>query len=201
MNVHGSILVILDSLFSSFMVAPLVISYWRGTWNLTDLYLIRENKIKSSFFSLAIGIAGHLVLTMCQNSIEKVFDPSRHRLTFHVGSRLYTSIYGVICVNGWRGGWNLIDNYTAKDLTTIIIITSVAVCCLCLLKTLRNIIATPFVIVFDDASDYFKVCTKYKMLVRLGNMTLLTILLSQYFVIYHINKHFVLRIDDEKIFT
>lgn len=165
MSYHSVVLEIIDSFYSSLIIAPLVVSYWRGTWNLSDAYLLPGNKIHSSMASLAIGIVGHLVFTIGQGSFRGHFDPNRHRLTFYLGSRLYTSIFGIVCVNCWRGGWQLIDHYTARNMTTILSITILAIIALTALKSLRNVAATPFVVVTDTSREYFDVQTMFKKLV------------------------------------
>lgn len=162
MSYHSVTLVVIDSLFSLLVVGPLVISYWRGTWNLASVYLFPGNMIHSSVASLIIGIVGHLVFTIWQGSFRNHFDPNRYRLTFYLGSRLYTSIFGVVCVNCWRGGWQLIDHYTARNMTTILSITIIAIIALMALKALRNVTAPPFVVVTDTAQEYFDVPTMYK---------------------------------------
>lgn len=162
MSIHSVVLEIIDSFFAWLLVAPLVVSYWRGTWNLMEVYLLPGNKIHSSMASLAIGIVGHLVFTIGQGSFRSHFDPDRHRLTFYCGSRLYTSVFGVVCVNCWRGGWQLIDHYTARNMMTILSITIFAITALMMLKTLRNVAAPPFVIVTDTTQDHFDVPTMYK---------------------------------------
>lgn len=165
MTYHSVLLEFLDSLYSSIIVAPLIVFYWRGTWNLSEIYLYPHKKIQSSVASLLIGIAGHLVFTIWQRTFEKFLDANRHRLIFYVGSRIYTAIFGIICVNCWRGGWQLIDHYTARDMTTILSITFLAILALMALKSLRNVVATPFVIITDQKLDYFRVPTKYKTMV------------------------------------
>lgn len=166
MSCHSFLLESFDSLFSSLIVAPLVASYWRGTWNLLAVYLMPHNMIQSSVASLIIGIIGHLVFTIWQGSLRNHFDPNRHRLTFYCGSRLYTSIYGIVCVNCWRGGWQLIDHYTARDMKTIFSITIIAIIVLSAIKALRNVTAAPFVVVTDHSQGYFDVPTMYKKSVR-----------------------------------
>jgi flagellar biosynthesis protein FliQ len=168
MNVHNNklILEILDSLFSSSVIAPLVVSYFRATWQLTDTYLFHNDKYLSTFASIMFGIVGHLVFTIGQNSFQNYFDPNQQCLTFYIGSRLYTIIFGIVCVNCWRGGWNLIEFCTPRDSTLIIVITLTAAFLLGLFKSLRNIVATPFVIVIDDTKDYFKIPTRFRKLVR-----------------------------------
>lgn len=163
---HSVLLEVLDSLFSAFVVAPLVVSYWRGTWNLAGHYIFEGSKIQSSVSSLALGIIGHLVFTIWQGSFRNHFSPNRHRLTFYISSRLYTAIYGVVCVNCWRGGWQLIDHYTARDMTTILSVTILAIISLMLLKALRNVTSPPYVVVTDHSQEYFDVPTMYKKSVR-----------------------------------
>lgn len=102
---HKYLLHILDTIFASFIIGPLVVSYWRGTWNLSARYLFPHDLLHSSFSSLIIGILGHLVFTIFQDTFKGLFNPNKHRLTFYIGSRLYTSIFAIICVNTWRGGW------------------------------------------------------------------------------------------------
>lgn len=104
---HNLLLNLLDISFTSFVCGPLVVSYWRGTWNLSAEYLYHHDINKSSIASLVIGIIGHLVFTIFQDTFKGLFDPNDHRLTFYLGSRLYTSIFAIICVNTWRGGWQV----------------------------------------------------------------------------------------------
>lgn len=163
---HSLVLDFLDYCFASLVVAPLVVSYWRGTWNLLEVYLCPGEKIHSSVVSLIIGILGHLVFTIWQGSFRGHFDPDHHRLTFYCGSRLYTSIFGIICVNCWRGGWQLIDHYTARNMTTILSITIIAIISLMYLKALRNVTGPPFVVIPDHPREHFHVQTMYKKLVR-----------------------------------
>ncbi|CRK94388.1 CLUMA_CG007896, isoform C [Clunio marinus] len=159
---HRFVLDFIDFFFSSLIAAPLVVSYWRGTWNLSDVYLLPNTQIRSSVASLMIGIVGHLVFTTGQGLFRDHFNPDRRRLTFYLISRLYTYVYGIVCVNCWRGGWQLIDHYTARDMKSILFITITAIIALMTLKTLRNVTATPFVVVTDHSREYFDVPTMYK---------------------------------------
>lgn len=176
MTYHSVLLEFLDSFYSAFIIAPLVVFYWRGTWNLSELYLYPRDKIQSSVASLLIGIAGHLVFTIWQRTFEKFLNPNRHRLVYYAGSRLYTAIFGIICVNLWRGGWQLIDHYTARDMSTILSITILAIFALMALKSLRNVVATPFVVITDQKLEYFRVPTKYKTMVSVSENFVLTML-------------------------
>uniref|UniRef100_A0A1B0CBC9 Uncharacterized protein n=1 Tax=Lutzomyia longipalpis TaxID=7200 RepID=A0A1B0CBC9_LUTLO len=160
-DAHGVLLDFLDTILSTVVVGPLVISYWRGTWNLMDLYLFPNNTILSAYASLTIGVVGHIVFTLCQDTLKQL-HPNHHRITFYVISRLYTAVYGVICINGWRGGWQLIDSYTTPKVSTVLIFTTLPALCLTFLKTLRNLSAAPFTISIDTPNEYFDVQTMFK---------------------------------------
>jgi len=108
------------------------------------------------------------VFTLGQGTLRKTFNPDQHRLTFYCGSRLYTSIFGIVCVNCWRGGWQLIDRFAYGDVTTLLWITVPSIIALLLLKALRNITATPFVVATDHSREYFDVPTMFKKSVSLN---------------------------------
>lgn len=161
-SVHATFLDILDILFSSLIVAPAVIAYWRGTWNLMFYVLAPNDAFMSAIWSVIIGTVGHFVLTVCQDKLCRTFHPDKHRITFLVFSRFYTAIYGIICVNGWRGGWLLMDQNIPYLVTTLLTITLFCALLLALFKGLRNISAAPFAISTDHSKDYFVIPTMYK---------------------------------------
>lgn len=167
MSFYNGFLQVLDTFFSALIVGPLVVTYWRGTWNLMGHYLFPGKPINSALASLAIGIIGHIIFTIFQEFFRRYFNPDKHRLTFYCGSRLYTSIFAIVCVNGWRGGWQLIDIYTNHNVTTIVVITISVIIIMIAVKTIRNIIAAPFVVVSDSATGYFDIPTMWKTSVRL----------------------------------
>uniref|UniRef100_U5ESC6 Putative fuseless n=1 Tax=Corethrella appendiculata TaxID=1370023 RepID=U5ESC6_9DIPT len=162
MSFHNILLELLDTFYGSLIIAPLVVGYWRGTWNLSGIYLYPSNQTISCIYSLSIGIIGHLFFTLFQNSFTHYFNPDKNRLIFYIISRLYTIIYGAICVNTWRGGWQLIDLYLSTNITITIVITFTCTILLALIKGIRNLAATPFVICCDTRQDYFLIPTYFK---------------------------------------
>ncbi|XP_063701586.1 uncharacterized protein LOC134831710 [Culicoides brevitarsis] len=159
---YAIFLQILDICYVTFVLATVIVTYWRGTWNLVALYLYPDNPTYSALASLAIGINGHLIFTGFQYHFQRYLDPDKHRLLYYVGSRLYTYVYGFVCVNGWRGGWALLDLYTPHNWWFILTTVGVSVVILALFKGLRNISAAPFVCIIDDSKEYFTVPTMFK---------------------------------------
>ncbi|XP_075153757.1 transmembrane protein fuseless [Haematobia irritans] len=163
-NSHDLLLEILDVLLSCFIVAPCVIAYWRGTWELLGVLLFPQNVPLSALCSFLIGGIGHLVFTLTQRYFIDNIHPDKHRLTYYVVSRCYTFVFGIVCVNMWRGAWVLCDWLTsATSLIIICIVTSVAILFLIATRTLRNLGAAPYSVIMDHKSDYFDVETMFKI--------------------------------------
>ncbi|XP_055548351.1 uncharacterized protein LOC129731960 isoform X2 [Wyeomyia smithii] len=160
---HGILLELIDNLYASFIVGPLVVAYWRGTWNLMADYIYPSDYPTSLMISLVLGLVGHFMAHIFQNSLRRYLNADRHRLLFYFGSRLYTEIYGTICVNSWRGGWEMINLYTTHDVLYVVLITLGCVLLLALLKGLRNVTGSPFVVVNDSRREYFDVPTYFKI--------------------------------------
>ncbi|XP_058119882.1 uncharacterized protein LOC131282408 [Anopheles ziemanni] len=160
---HRLLLELIDYLYASLVVAPLVVCYWRGTWNLMGDYIFPSDLTTSLVVSLVIGIVGHIVFNIFQATLRRHLNADKHRIAYYLGSRMYTAIYGVICVNGWRGGWQLIDLYTTHDVLYVVLITLGCIFILACLKGVRNVMGTPFLIINDSRREYFDVPTYFKL--------------------------------------
>uniref|UniRef100_A0A182MCL9 Fuseless n=1 Tax=Anopheles culicifacies TaxID=139723 RepID=A0A182MCL9_9DIPT len=160
---HGLMLELIDYLYASLVVAPLVVCYWRGTWNLMGEYIYPSHMTTSLIVSLAIGIIGHIVFNIFQSTLRQYLNADKHRIAYYIGSRMYTTIYGAVCVNCWRGGWQLIDLYTTHDVLYVVLITLGCLFILACLKGVRNVMGTPFLIINDSRREYFDVPTYFKL--------------------------------------
>lgn len=164
---HYALLSVLDTFFSAMVVAPAIVGYWRSTWRITAIYLYPDDPVRSATISLGLGICGHLVFGIFQYNLKETFHPDKHRITFYIVSRLYTTVYAFTCVNSWRGAWELLDRFTEPDASTVLAITSVSVISLAIMRALRNVSATPFGIVMDSVNEYFEVPTMFRTTVRI----------------------------------
>ncbi|XP_038113783.1 uncharacterized protein LOC6041637 [Culex quinquefasciatus] len=160
---HGMFLELLDNLYAACVIGPLVVGYWRGTWNLMGEYIYPSDLPTSLMISLALGVFGHLVFNIFQGPLRSHLNADKHRLVYYIASRLYTEIYGTVCVNTWRGGWEIINLYTTHNVLYVVVITLFCAVLLALLRGLRNITASPFVVVIDSRREYFDVPTYFKL--------------------------------------
>lgn len=160
---HYRILTILDAIFSAFVAAPAVVGYWRGTWGLSDIYMFPGDKGLSKFASIIFGYSGLLIFNISQDKLNKLFHPDKHRLIYYIGSRIYTWLFGLCCVNAWRGGWQALDSYTGHNSSTVITTTIIAIIALTSMKAIRNISAPPFSLSLDSHPGYFEVPTMFRV--------------------------------------
>ncbi|XP_055387284.1 uncharacterized protein LOC129615897 isoform X2 [Condylostylus longicornis] len=164
-SLHSSLLALIDILFSSLIIAPLVISYWRGTWELLGHYIMPHQILFSACLSFFIGLFGHSLFVIGQQFLANALNPDRVRLTYYVISRFYTYVYGSICVNGWRGAWILVDLFTGNtQLWTVALVTLIVILLLAGTRGFRNCCATPFALITDYRDGYFEVATMFKTL-------------------------------------
>lgn len=169
-DAHAMFLTFIDIIFSSVVLAPTVVVYWRGTWNCMD-HVLEGDPVISGGASLLIGFAGHMICTVGQHWFTAKFHPDRNRIAFQVVSRMYTYFYGICCANGWRAGWIFLLMWSPQERWVLVsVLTGGALVALVLLKGLRNIVASPFALATDHSKDFFMVPTRFKKKVCLGDI-------------------------------
>lgn len=159
---HYMLLSVLDTAFSALVVSPAVIGYWRGTWMIMDRYVFPNQHTYSSWVSVAIGYLGHVLFTLIQTPITKRFHPDQRWLSYYIVSRLYTAVFGFVCVNSWRGVWRLLEHYTGHHMEPLLGTTVASIVALAVLRTLRNISSPPFSVTTDCSEGYFRVLTMFR---------------------------------------
>jgi len=100
-----------DNLLSAVVIAPLVVCYWRGTWELLNVYLLPDDPAASGWTCFAIGNVGLLCLVYLQKPLSRwmrLDNPLHWMFGYHV----YTYVLGGLNICQWRGVWVLLDHYT-----------------------------------------------------------------------------------------
>ncbi|XP_053673712.1 uncharacterized protein LOC128723972 [Anopheles nili] len=151
---------ILNNIYAALIISPLVICYWRGIWNLMDKLLFPEDEVLRMITLIGFGNGGHLLFLLLQTKLQRWFDVDKHPVVFYISSRVYTFIYGAVCVSTWRGGWILIDRYSPPSLMFFIEASLVALLLLGSLRSFCNVAGAPFI---NDLPDgYFAIPTYFK---------------------------------------
>lgn len=156
-----------DKFFSLVILPPFVISYWRGTYNLLNIFVYANDIELRSWLFLIVGILGNFILTYYQRQIKLFLNPETNRIRFLIGSRIYTIISSIICVNGFRSTWHLFDIYFTSNIKQIMVFNMLVVLIvLGTFKGIRNILDTPYFLVNDCYEKYFYIPTRYQMSVK-----------------------------------
>lgn len=156
---------VIDALFSCLIIAPLVIGYWRGTWYLSDFYIFPHDLRANLFVSGVCGIFMQILFTYFQDVFKRNIGPEKQQLLYYVISRFYTYVYGLACINMWRGGWKALDYYCGTDTIQIVVPTVISFFVVLCMKTSRNLASVPFIVVIDSSKNYFEVPTMFKLTV------------------------------------
>ncbi|XP_072760947.1 uncharacterized protein [Anoplolepis gracilipes] len=166
---------LLDILISASMIAPLTIGFWRGVWTSMDL----RTQLFPGWLCFTFGAALHVALAIFKNRFHDLYTNKwaelnwRKRLPYYMLRILYTYTFGVACITHWRGGWIIIDNYLFMHvwITTALMCSLLA--CLAVLRCIRNLIATPFIIFIDVPHYVFRFPTRYNVNTRDWSLYLL----------------------------
>ncbi|CAL4064344.1 unnamed protein product, partial [Meganyctiphanes norvegica] len=156
------ILGVLDQIISIIFITPCVVGYWRGSWQLLDIFLLPDNFKYSVFTSLGIGLGSGLFFTLIQGPLSRGCDHERRPRLHLFVSRLYTFVYCFCCVNHWRGVWAAWDLYTGITWKSGMLSTGIGYLVLCLTRGLNNILAPPFYVCMDAPAQYFTVPTLFQ---------------------------------------
>ncbi|XP_041775608.1 uncharacterized protein LOC121595593 isoform X3 [Anopheles merus] len=151
---------IVNSIYAALVIGPLVICFWRGTWNLMDMLLFPEDEVLRMITLQVFGLGGHLFFMLLQTTLERWLDVEVRPVSFYLLSRVYTYIYGAMCVATWRGGWILIDRYSPPSLMFFMEASLVALLLLGSVQSFCNVAGAPFV--NDSPDGYFDVPTYFK---------------------------------------
>lgn len=94
-----------DSFLSLFIVSPLVISFWRGTWGYMDLF----PKIYPGMNCMIFGAIIHCCLAILREPLHTKYNSFNSIQTtsvtkffnFFLFKKMYTYLFGVACIMQW----------------------------------------------------------------------------------------------------
>ncbi|XP_029847030.2 uncharacterized protein LOC8024881 isoform X1 [Ixodes scapularis] len=151
----------LDRCVCLFVVAPLVVAYWRGLWNLLDDLVLPDQPALSGWATACAGWSVAFALTALQEPFALL--ARRYPKSVKVVFRLHQFIYGAASISAWRGTWLVEDVYTGKSPWSALGALLVGIGALLLCRGLRNAAqAPPLMLVIDEAPDCFKAETRFR---------------------------------------
>ena len=142
------------------VVPALTLFYWRGTWEICNIYIYPGEYVKTAWASLTIGYVGlalyfSLQYVSCRYHVNNPRE-SDHSLdtVIFMFSRLESYFVGFFVVNCWRGLWYLQDIYLVPTYPVLSawLSHSVGVVFLICLRKFKSVYAPP-AIDMDDGAD------------------------------------------------
>ncbi|XP_022918482.1 uncharacterized protein [Onthophagus taurus] len=156
----------IDTLISITIIAPLVVGFWRGTWEILEIYWHLFPWAQSFVLAAVLHICLLLIRQFIQDFVDRDRVAIKKHFRYIVLRRIHAYFYALICVMQWRGVWHFFDFLTEDKhhkicLSAFILMSSVF--CLGLLRSVRNTIAPPFVLVLDSSDASFNFPTRYRI--------------------------------------
>lgn len=147
------------------VVTPTVVTYWRGTWYILDLFVFPDDKHRSAWITFAASF-GVMYLVMLVEDYLKAFLNERRDRKLLCLVMFYPLT--LMVVTSWRGLWMLIDHYATSSPTSVCVTHAVGFLIILLTKTTSTIIAVPGYCIsernVDPSESIFgqKVCLRTK---------------------------------------
>lgn len=106
-----------DTLFSMFVVTPLVVSHWYGTWTFMD----HHAEYFPPFATFSFAVFWHLLLIVTRGTVFDCMKSSTvrkptlpKRICKYIFVKLYLYVFSVGCVMSWRSVFALLQQYFGK---------------------------------------------------------------------------------------
>ncbi|CAH2108597.1 unnamed protein product [Euphydryas editha] len=107
-----------DALFSAIVVAPQVISVWRGTWGIMELqphlFPHAQTFVLGNILHISFALIRSVLLSRSKNAWGEGRAGKWLRERFVC--RIYTYIFILANIMHWRGGWGLLDLFVVTIL-------------------------------------------------------------------------------------
>ncbi|XP_055548350.1 uncharacterized protein LOC129731960 isoform X1 [Wyeomyia smithii] len=159
------ILHVSDTLLSLFIISPLVVTHWRGTWSYMDL----KADYFSPWYCFLLGSVLHTAFALLREPLHAEFSgPSNgvkcwwKTVRRFVFARVYTYVFSLSCIMHWRGGWEVMRLYLDFDLWPALSVSAICFVPLVLIKAVRNLLAPPFLIMTDYKEFVFNFPTRFR---------------------------------------
>lgn len=162
-RIKKRILLTSDALIAVFIVTPLVVAFWRGTWSLMD----KNPKIFPVINSFFLGGALHLSFAIVKDILYKTVIAKNRTIVqitkSHVIRKLYTYIFAISCVLHWRGTWGVLDMFCKFSALYTATVTAFAVVSLAVMRSLKNTSAPPIAVTLDYEDTSYTFPTRFEV--------------------------------------
>lgn len=187
---------IADVLWSSVVVSPLVLLYWRGTWELLDDFTGLNEGPKANSVSIKwhsglgchlIGLFIKILIDLSIFHLNEKIHLSKNKTVHRCFGWLLTAVSGLADVMFWRGVWFLmrLDLKPGANPTVVAVVLGISLLILAGSSVERTLVASPCTLSLDAAQPSLKSGTYFRKTPGDGWWFVLDILFSN-LVIHHL---------------
>ncbi|XP_021700633.1 uncharacterized protein LOC5570910 isoform X1 [Aedes aegypti] len=155
-----------DTMLSLFVISPLAVSHWRGTWGYMDL----QQDYFPPWHCFLLGSVLHTMFAILREPLQAEFSkPSNgvknrwRTIRRFVVCKVYTYVFSISCIMHWRGGWEVMKMYLDYNLWPALGVSAICLIPLVLMKSVRNLLAPPFIILTDHKESVFSFPTRFRI--------------------------------------
>jgi len=158
-----------DLLWSALIVAPLVVLFWRGTWDILDVVVYPSDDLPetqssrqlSGMVCYLIGLLTRIFLDLIKFHLKEFLD-TKPLLIQTLGGLVFRGAYAFSGVSFWRGIWNLMIQDVGLKTFQLIIVLVGSLLVLLFSRVSRSLISAPLGILLDNHSNTFESSTFFK---------------------------------------
>lgn len=102
-----------DTIISLFLITPLVVAHWRGTW----LFMDHHSDHFPPWHTFIFGSFLHLTLVLLRELLHHKLSVIKEERTLfrvvikYICTKVYLYTFSMGCIMCWRGGWAVMESY------------------------------------------------------------------------------------------
>ena len=156
-----------DVLFAFFIVHPLNVFFWRGTWDLYNVYIFpgtsHDQQLKNHVTCLIAGSVVYLLAMWSLPLMEKYMEPQgQWKVLGTVFRRVFLYIVNLSTVGFWKGLWDLFVLYLGKGGVNSGICYAIVQMIVWLVRGSNGTLSTPYGVRIDTKTNFYKGSPRFK---------------------------------------
>lgn len=169
---RAGLLSLADLAWSSLVVAPLVVLFWRGTWDILSLWVYPKFSAldsphnaarleKSGLVCFVVGLVLRILLDLVKPFLGEALQP-KGKIIKHLGRLVFTGLYSVGGVSFWRGTWYLMRLDVGEKTVPLLVVLVGGVAVIIFSKISRTLMSSPLSLCQDSHDATFEVSSFFR---------------------------------------
>jgi len=163
---------LVDLAWSALVVAPLVVLFWRGTWDILTLWVYPESPAldapgrtsrleKSGLVCFLVGFVLRILLDLIKPFLGEILAKQAAFVKI-VGRLLFTFTYAFAGICFWRGTWYLMRLDVGEKSLQLLVVLVGGVSVFVFSKMSRTLVSTPLALCQDSNDKTFEISSYFR---------------------------------------